>query len=385
MLKSRLIARSLDWGGVNWNIYGVGQGFSNSSGEGIPSFNVEMKGYNYDELEAYSEILASKLRAHKRIQKVNTNERLSWDEKNTEQLVLNFGSSPHSGSSNQLTSQLNERVENNSPSLFLTVKEQQYPVHIKPHQNKGFSTYDLMESSLVTSDSQFVKFSSLAAIQKEITTNAIHKQDRQYIRVVSFEYYGGYQFGNEYLGTTLDQMKKEMQPGYTAKKNSRGWNWNKAKRQYGLILLLAVGVYFIASVLFENLKQSFYIVLTIPLSFIGLFLMFAWFDFYFDQGGYAALLLLGGLVVNASIYVVNDFNNLIKRNYNRSVLKAVTGKMKPIALTIASTCLGLLPFMIGGQNEVFWFALAVGSTGGLIFSLLVVFLFLPILLTNKSM
>jgi hypothetical protein len=41
-------------------------------------------------LGEYAESLAKKLLTHKRIQKVNTNERLNWNEKNTEQLVLNF-------------------------------------------------------------------------------------------------------------------------------------------------------------------------------------------------------------------------------------------------------------------------------------------------------
>ena len=35
-LKGRLIARSLDWGGVDWDIYGVGQGFSNGVGDNLP-------------------------------------------------------------------------------------------------------------------------------------------------------------------------------------------------------------------------------------------------------------------------------------------------------------------------------------------------------------
>ena len=384
ILKSRLIARSLDWGGVKWNIYGVGQGFSNTSGESIPSFNVEMKGYNYGALAEYSEVMARKLMAHKRIQKVNTNERLSWDEKNTEQLILNFAASSGGGSSYQLTSQLFARAGNDAPSLYLTVKEQQYPVYIKPFKNNRISTHELMETSLITSDSHRVKLTSLAAIRKEVTTNAIHKEDRQYIRLVGFEYYGSYKFGNEYLDQVLNDMQSEMPPGYSVKKITYSWNWGKAKRQYGLVLILAIGIYFITTILFENIKQPIYIVLTIPLSFIGLFLMFGCFDFYFDQGGYAAFILLGGLVVNATIYIVNDFNNLRKKNYNRSVMKAVTGKMKPIILTIASTCLGLLPFIIGGQSEVFWFALAIGTIGGLMFSLLVVFLFLPIILTNRS-
>ena len=382
MLKSRLIARSLDWGGVQWDIYGVGQGFSNSSGDNLAAFNVEMRGYNYDQLEQYAESMAKKLLTHKRIQKVNTNERLSWSEKNTEQLVLNFGQNQNENA-NAITFQLSEKAERSTPSTFINLKGQQYPVYLQPI-DKTPSTYSLMETALMMGDSQQVKLSSLASIRKEITSNAIHKQDRQYIRMVGFEYFGSRQFGNEFLETVLAEMKTEMQPGYTAKKNYSSWNWDKAKRQYGLTLILAIGVFFIASILFENLREPFYIVLTIPLSFIGLFLSFSLFDFYFDQGGYAAFIMLGGLVVNASIYIINDLNNTTGKNYNRSVLKAVTGKMKPILLTIASTCLGLLPFVLGGQNEIFWFALAVGTTGGLLFSVFVVFVSLPVFLQRKN-
>lgn len=56
ILKGKLISRSLDWGGVQWNIYGVGQGFSNNSGEDIPNFRVEMRGYNYKQLEKYATV-----------------------------------------------------------------------------------------------------------------------------------------------------------------------------------------------------------------------------------------------------------------------------------------------------------------------------------------
>ena len=381
ILKSRLIARSFDWGGVKWNIYGVGEGFSNDSFEGTPSFNIKMKGYNYDALAGYAESMARKLLQHERIQKVNTNERLSWDEKTTEQLALNFARTTY-GSPTTLVSQLYEKAEHTTPSFPLVINDQLFPVYLKPNQNK-ISTHELFETHLITSDSLHLKLSSIASLRKEITSNAIHKEDRQYIRIVGFEYNGNSQFGNQYLDKVLAQMKKEMPVGYSANKNSWNWNWKKVKRQYGLVLLLSISIYFIASILFENLKQPLYIVLTIPFSFVGLFLIFALFDFYFDQGGYAAFILLGGLTVNASIYIVNDLNNSMNKNRNRSVMKAVTGKMKPIVLTVVSTCLGLLPFMIGGQNEVFWFALAAGTTGGLIFSLLVVFLFLPVLLVKK--
>jgi hypothetical protein len=47
---------------------------------------------------------------------------------------------------------------------------------------------------------------------------------------------------------------------------------------------------------------------------------------------------------------------------------------------IFSTVLGLVPFLWGGQSEVFWFAFAAGSIGGLLFSLLAILLYLPLFL-----
>lgn len=137
--------------------------------------------------------------------------------------------------------------------------------------------------------------------------------------------------------------------------------------------LLIVGIFFICTILFENFKQPFYIIFLIPISFIGLFLIFSLFDFYFDQGGYAAFVMLGGLAVNAGIFILNDFNNRNSRVYNRNILKSVAGKAIPILLTVLSTCFGLVPFLIEGQNEIFWFSLAIGTIGGLVFSMVGVF------------
>lgn len=197
--------------------------------------------------------------------------------------------------------------------------------------------------------------SGFGSLTKESTTNALHKEDRQYIRLVSFDYMGSAKFGGEYLDEVIEEMKASMPIGYSVSRQSYNWNWNQAKRQYSLLLVLIVGIFFICSILFENFKQPLYIIFIIPISFIGLFLIFSLFDFYFDQGGYAAFVMLGGLAVNAAIFIVNDLNNRSKGSYNRNVLKAVGGKATPILLTVLSTCFGLIPFVMEGQGEIFWF------------------------------
>jgi len=147
---------------------------------------------------------------------------------------------------------------------------------------------------------------------------------------------------------------------------------------------LIVGIYLICVVFFENFRQPLLIVFIIPLSFIGLFLIFAWGGFYFDQGGYAAFLMLGGLVVNSAIFIFSDYKNQKGRLQYRNVTKSVFQKAWPITLTVVSTCVGLIPFLINGDKEVFWFSLSVGMIGGLAFSTFVVLFVLPALMIERK-
>ena len=173
--------------------------------------------------------------------------------------------------------------------------------------------------------------------------------------------------------------------GYTVRPSNQEWGWDKEdKSQYLLILLVIVIIYFICSILFESLIQPLAIIFMIPVSFIGVFLTFYLFDFNFDQGGFAAFILLCGIVVNAGLYIINDYNNFSKARGKRERLslymKGFNHKIVPIFLTIISTVLSLVPFVWSGQKEVFWFAFATGTMGGVIFSVVAIIVYLPLFL-----
>ncbi|WP_425637701.1 efflux RND transporter permease subunit [Algoriphagus yeomjeoni] len=386
-LKGKLSVKSTDWSGAQWNIYGVGQGFyTGGSSDQIPSYRVKMKGYNFDELERQANVLAEKLLLHKRIQEVKTNERAGYGEQKTEEYVLRLDQNRMAlGQTNQyeVLTALQDMSKPQGASTILTLEEKNYGLMIRERRAADFSKFDMEQKGLIGGENKIYKVSDYGTLTKETTTNSLHKENRQYIRIVAFEYMGSRKFGDEYLDEVLEEMKVTMPIGYEAKKDSYSWNYDQQKRQYGLLGLLIIGIFMICSVLFENLKQPVYIIAIIPISFIGLFLIFSLFDFYFDQGGYAAFVMLGGLAVNAGIFIVNDLNNRSQGLYNRNVLKSVAGKAIPILLTILSTCFGLIPFIIEGQNEIFWFSLAIGTIGGLIFSMVGVFWVLPVLLWKK--
>ena len=104
------------------------------------------------------------------------------------------------------------------------------------------------------------------------------------------------------------------------------------------------------------MKQPLAILFVIPVSYIGVFLTFYWFKLNFDQGGFASFVLLCGITVNASIYILNEYNSVRKRfprlSPLRAYVKAWNTKVIPIFLTVTSTILGFVPFMVGMAKAV---------------------------------
>ena len=143
-------------------------------------------------------------------------------------------------------------------------------------------------------------------------------------------------------------------------------------------------IYFICAILLESFKQPFTVITLIPFSFIGVFVTFHIFNISADEGVFAAMILLCGIVVNATLYILNDFNSLRRRKpllpERIAYIKAFNGKIVPILLTKLSTIIGLVPFLLTGKDERFWFALAAGTIGGLVFSMIGLVVYQPIML-----
>ena len=190
------------------------------------------------------------------------------------------------------------------------------------------------------------------------------------------------------LKKDVEILKARLPMGYTVEIQDYYWNWGENNSgQYLLLLIVIAIIFFISAILFNSLKQPLAIIFVIPISYIGVFLTFYLFGLNFDQGGFAAFILLCGITVNASIYILNEYN-AIRRRYplldeRRAYTKAWNVKIIPIFLTVVSTVLGFIPFMIGEEKEGFWFPLAAGTIGGLVMSVVGIFFYLPIFSLKK--
>lgn len=390
-LKSLLESKAISLGGLDWSVSGIGQGFSNALGSDYKSNRIELEGYNYDKLYAYAELLKLQLiaNAESRIKEVDITSGESWSNKNSHEYYLDFDAEKMAMaevSQTNLYDYLKKQTHSGGVTSFIHDNELQQ-VKLVSDQYQKINVWDLKHVPIVIGSNQY-KLDQMASMEKRNSGNAIAKFNQQYHLTVEYNFIGTEPLAKKVREDNITELKGKLPIGYRVFENSNdGWD-KKDKQQYFFIFVVILIIFFICSILLESLKQPFVIISMIPISFIGVFLTFYLFDFNFDQGGYASFILLCGISVNAALYIINDFNNFKRqyplRNTQLMYFKAFNYKIIPVMLTILSTMVGLIPFVWGGQNEAFWFSFAAGSIGGLLFSLLGIFIYLPMFIVENN-
>lgn len=386
MLKANIISKALQLGGGSWGVYGLqDQGFSNDVRENAGSFRIKMYGYNYDELYSWADKLKERLLQHRRIKEVSINSEFSWWKDDYQEFYFEL----------ERERMVQENI--NAESLFAALRPvygknmeigtvvmdgNNEKIKLSSSQSHEYDIWGMKNLPYVQNDRQY-KLSELATVEKGQMPNEIAKENQQYRLCLQYEYIGSSEQGTKIQKRDLEEFNATLPMGYTAESDSDGWMWGKKEnKQYWLLAIVIGVIFFTTSILFNSLKQPLAIIFVIPVSYIGVFLTFYWFKLNFDQGGFASFVLLCGITVNASIYILNEYNSIRRRfpklSALRAYVKAWNTKIIPIFLTVVSTILGFIPFMVGTEKEAFWFPLAAGTIGGLLMSLVGVFIFLPV-------
>jgi multidrug efflux pump subunit AcrB len=386
MLKSQVEGKAISLGGMDWSVYGVGKGFSNALNMDYKNSHILLTGYNYNELYNFAEQLEQKLLENPRVANTEITSSQSWY--SATRFEYNLRADKDLLATQGLT------YDDYTGSLFTQLYEQNLqpfynqsdlqPVVLISERNNRYNKWDFYHQPVLTRTGQ-KKLSLGGEIEKRLTGKSIYKKDQVYQVYLNYNFIGPGPLAKMVQEREIDAINEILPLGYKAQQPDSFYMWfTKDKKQYWLLLLIIVIIYFITAILFESLLKPLAVISLIPISFIGVFLTFYLFGFNFDQGGFASFILLSGLVVNAAIYIINDFNNLVGRQGKaitvKTYLKAFNQKIIAIVLTILSTVLGLIPFVWGGQAEVFWFAFAAGAMGGLIFSMVAIMLYLPLFL-----
>ncbi|MDC1105506.1 efflux RND transporter permease subunit [Prolixibacteraceae bacterium] len=376
-------------GGVDWNIFGVGKAYYNARSGKIDDQVLELRGYDYEKLYRYAQKLQTQLQKRPRVKAPEIKGETGWGVilREGRKLKIDHQKLQQNGvNPSQLYQALTEHTHTENlyvVSPWISTNH----IELFSNQYESYSIWDLMHQKV---DGAFrtTYLKELAHMEEGNIVFPILKKEQQYLLFINFSFKGSDKTMERVIGNEMSLLRREMPMGFSVDFKYYHDRWYEKDN---VLLWLAIAlfiIFIICAILLESIKQPLQILMVLPLSFTGVFVMFGTLEFPCDYGGYASFIMLCGIAVNAALYIVNDLNDFKRKMPHQNTIvhymKAVHYKISPILLTVLSTVLGLVPFLLFQKDEAFWYSFAIGTIGGLVFSLIAIFFLLPLFLLPRK-
>lgn len=171
---------------------------------------------------------------------------------------------------------------------------------------------------------------------------------------------------------TLVERRLSLPAGYSLAFENPQSELDEAIRS----LLLALGasvllIYLVVAFQFNSLRIPLVILVTVPLGFIGVVVSLYLFDSTLSLNSLLGTILLGGIVVNNAILMIDFYEKMSDRHESRveALVHAAALRFPPILITMLTTILGMLPLAIGlGEGSNIVQPLGIAVSGGLLVS-----------------
>jgi len=240
----------------------------------------------------------------------------------------------------------------------------------------------LLDTLIKTPGGEYFRLSEITSLEERPIAGFIERENQQFMQIIEWEFRGPRKAGENFREAVF--LKLDLPPGFSATLERQWRITEEEERQVTFAIIFSLIVIFmILASLYESFIHPFFIILAVPLALIGVFVAFVVADFSFDMSARIGVILLGGIVVNNSILLV-DHINLRKRQglpILEAVLKGARERVRPIFLTTSTTVLGMLPLVLLQMEEkrrYIWSSLALSAVGGLISSTIFILVAVPI-------
>ena len=171
-------------------------------------------------------------------------------------------------------------------------------------------------------------------------------------------------------------------------------------REMGIAFILALLLtYMVMASLFENFRDPFIIMFTVPLAFFGSLVFLFMTNTPLSIPAYIGIVILVGIVVNNGIVLVDYIHqktghgliagrrdeSRLDRTYLIAFLQACKRRMRPILLTAMTTIFSMIPLALElGVGAETWSPLAKSVIGGLAFATLLTLFVVPAIVIGIS-
>ena len=176
-----------------------------------------------------------------------------------------------------------------------------------------------------------------------------------------------------------------LPPGYSIVESGEAEMMKETMQNVMIAMMLAIlFIYFILASQFENFVYPMAIMMSLPLSLVGVAVMLLLTHNTINVMSLIGLIMLMGLVTKNAILLIEFTNQLRRRGLERDAALAQAGRirLRPIMMTTLAMIFGMLPLALAlGEGGEFRAPMARAVIGGLITSTMLTLLVVPVAYT----
>jgi HAE1 family hydrophobic/amphiphilic exporter-1 len=224
----------------------------------------------------------------------------------------------------------------------------EYDIRVRFVEEKRDTLEDIREVPIFSPLGFSVPLYHVASISYERGPVKIFREDQQRKNVITAN-----TFGRD-LGGVVEDIKKrvstiKLPAGYFLEYAGTYEDMKESQRELLWALMVAVLlIYMVMAAQFESLRQPFIIMFTLPLATIGAVLGLWAFGRTMSVPSLMGIIILGGIVVNNAIVMVDYVNQLRRKGMDgwTALVEGAVVRLRPILITALTTILGMLPMAL---------------------------------------
>lgn len=387
---------------------------------------VKVTGYNSKRLNEIAEGTLARIEKNRRVRNARITTGAQFERVRQEEMVIRIKRerlAAHDLTVVDLTAQIRRMLGVDIPWTML-IEQEQERVQLSFEDAENISYADIAELVVRSPAGEQVRLGDLIDIERREVSRSISRENQKYTTHVNWEYLGTDQMRQKFIKDVLAGI--ELPYGYRAEEARQEFLSQEEEEEIGLAVWMAIAFIFIVlAALTESLAIPLLILLSIPMSLVGVVAIFWLTHSVFDSSARIGLVLLFGVAVNNAILLVSRYRTeatlvlkaklggdpetaaslfpplrkalggsdlwVLPRDervalLKRAVARGTRVRMRSILLTSGTTIVGLAPLLVHMNDTAdkdIWENLALATIGGLTSSTLLLLFMTPAVYTTS--
>ncbi len=349
-------------------------------GGGVKPILVEVTGFDFDILQRVAEDVAEIVRTTPGAVEVNIARELGRPEIHIDLDRVKVAA--HGLNVSQVANNLRTLFYGSTATMFHE-EDDEYDILLRLDEPHRRSFADLAAAEITAADGRRIRLDSVAEINERTGPLKIDRKNQERMIQVEADVF------ERSSGEVVEELRRRV-AGELPLPSGVGVHFggtaeDQAETFADMRLMLALGillVYMVMASQFESLVDPFLILFSIPFAFTGVAISLTLLGLTINIMSFIGMIMLVGVVVNNAIVLI-DYINLLRARGMRiaeAIEQGGRSRLRPVMITTFSSVAGMSPMVFSrGEGAAMWKPMGATIAGGLLFSMLITLVFVPVL------